>query len=171
MDWSTIFSVAWYYNSNTTDNWILIIGWICLIFIYLQIICSLNKHKWTSQHINISQNNHQYQPSKINMVLTMIFYIILYSICILITGLYIISESLPTDNTLKLNEYTIYFIQKFISFILSISNAFIIPRMVDCIHQFCAPQYMTFEYRSYIIFILRTYQPLFIIYIFHYFIE
>eukprot|EP01084_Bolivina_argentea_P236507 397648_1 len=173
MNWSFRLSLSFYFAVPIDQwlNWVLITVWSSLIFFYLHVIIS------ASNKISILKANEQTeseQESTENMssttltILKSIIYVLLYLLCLSMTCLYIISESLPSDNILPFKPSTISFIRRSIALILAMSNALVIPKMVDSFYIFCDNKHMhhIHKHRAYVIFVLRTWSSIIIPFIF-----
>ena len=78
-------------------------------------------------------NNNETQFRNCKNYLKLIIFLMSSILSIFCTIVYVISESLPTNNTLALSYFVLKFIQKFISLILSLYNNFIIQRLFQLI--------------------------------------
>eukprot|EP01083_Nonionella_stella_P204751 746200_1 len=178
IDWSFRLSLSFYYPlfselfsiAVATHHWVLVTLWSIMIIVYVHKIISASTKiaAIRSKHMEHSFRGldeiHADMPCKISTVLKAIAYISLYALCLSITCLYIISESLPSDNILPFKQSTITFIRGSVSLILTISNALIIPNMVDSVYHVSCPNRQT--HRSFIIFVLRTWSAIILPFIF-----
>eukprot|EP01084_Bolivina_argentea_P134920 237834_1 len=112
-------------------------------------------------HHNVEVNNRTILQYKLYIFGNACFYLMLYVICILLTCLYIICESLPTENVLKITGSTIFFISRSMGAVLTVSNSIVVPKMVDSLHQLVygrntLSKPFISQNRTMIIFCLRT---------------
>eukprot|EP01084_Bolivina_argentea_P306059 528799_1 len=101
------------------------------------------------------------RKSKLVQFFKTFVYFMLYVLCILLTCLYIICESLPSQNVLYITESEILLITKSMAFVLTVSNSIVVPKMVDNMNKLChcsnsLSRNFVKQSRSIIVFSLRT---------------
>eukprot|EP01084_Bolivina_argentea_P110405 197154_1 len=163
-------NVSFYLNDNVFINWSLIVLWIILVAVYSHIIFRSSSAANKCIVINDFNNfkavddcDNEILQSRIYIkhFLTALMYCILFLFCIFLTGMYIISESLPTENTLNLNEFDILLIQRSMAYVLTFNNSLIVPKLIDnsyklMLRRKSLSEQFIIKWRTIIIFLLRT---------------
>eukprot|EP01084_Bolivina_argentea_P151415 264273_1 len=154
------FNVCFFYSDSDWKYWILFT--LCIIFNIIVIyevfylcldVFSLQCNKKTDES-NLIRNvvNDGKNKSMYLRVIAVIWYSFLYLFFTAITIFYLIFESLPNDNILRLNDIERNIIINIVSLILAINTSIIIPNLVDSISSGEIHHY----HRSKIILLLRT---------------